>query len=62
MEGCGLGDVFGTAIGAAKTAGCNLPNRTAIEAAIVDVIVLLDRFGAAIRANTPFVQPISVSV
>ncbi|MFO0781946.1 MAG: hypothetical protein U0524_03600 [Candidatus Saccharimonadales bacterium] len=62
MEFGGLGDVFGAAIGAAEAAGGHFPDSAAVEAVVVDVIILLQRFIGAVGANTALVEPISISV
>ena len=51
-----------TAVGAAETAGGDLPDGVAIKTTIVDKVSLLETFGTAIRANAALVQPIAVCV
>lgn len=50
------------AVGPAETAGADPPDGVAIEAVVVRIIVLLEAFGAATRADTALIQPVAVGV
>lgn len=54
--------MFGAAVSPAKPASRYFPNSAAVKAAIVDVIFLLQAFGAASWADTALMQPIAVSI
>ena len=61
-DGWRLSDVFATAVSSAKSAGRYAPNGMTVKTAVMLVVVLLQTFGSAFRANATLVQPVAVGV